>query len=344
MRIVIDMEAFILKKYGVLIGAAALTLMLAACNNDEEEVKSSEAASTDAKTEEVAKEQKQEEATTQKVTYLGTDYEVPIQINTMIAASLEAMEDSAVLGIKPAGVISTDGSSIPKYLEKELAGATVVGSKREPSTEAMLALSPDVILGTSKFDETQMANFNKVATTFPYSHISTNWKENLTLLGQLAGKEAEATEAISNYEASLTETKEKIANSDIKDKDVLLIRVRSGLAVYPEAVYLNPSLYEDLGLQVPAGLAALKAKTETKITYETLADWNPDVILLQFAADENTENPGLLDEILENAIFKSTTAAKDNQVYVNIVEPLAQGGTAWSKINFLDAFKENVVK
>ena len=345
MKIIINQEGFIMKKYRTLIGAAALMLMLAACNGDEEEVKSSEAASTDAKTEEVAKDEvKEEQVTTQKVTYLGTEYEVPAQINNIIAASLEAMEDSAVLGIKPVGVISTDGSSIPKYLENELAGATVVGSKKEPSTEAMLALNPDVILGTSKFDETQMANFNKVATAFPYSHISTNWKENLTLLGQLAGKEAEAAEAISNFESKITETKEKIANNDLKDKDVLIIRVRAGLAVYPEAVYLNPSIYEDLGLHIPAGLAALEAKVETKITYETLAEWNPDVVLLQFADDENTENPGLLNEILENPIFKSITAAKEEQVYVNIVDPLAQGGTAWSKINFLNAFSENVVK
>jgi iron complex transport system substrate-binding protein len=97
-------------------------------------------------------------------------------------------------------------------------------------------------------------------------------------------------------------------------------------------------------LKVPEGLAALQAKAETKITYETLAEWNPDVILLQFAEDENTENPALLDEILNNPIFKSVKASQDNQVHVNIVEPLAQGGTAYSKINFLNAFNENVVK
>ena len=332
-----------MKKYGSLIGAAALTLMLAACNAEEEEVKS---ASAESATEEVAQNQTTtvDENATQTIEYLGQSYEAPAKVDKIIAASLEAMEDSAALGIKPVGVISTDGSSIPKYLEKELEGATVVGSKKEPSAEAMLALDPDVILGTSKFDETQMANFNKVATAFPYSHISTNWKENLTLLGQLAGKEKEAQEAIANYESTLAEAKDKIANSDLKDKDVLLIRVRGGLAVYPEAVYFNPSLYEDLGLKVPKGLAALQAKAETKITYETLAEWNPDVILLQFAEDENTENPALLDEILNNPIFKSVKASQDNQVYVNIVEPLAQGGTAYSKINFLNAFNENVAK
>ena len=333
-----------MKKYQAILSVAALSLMLAACNADEEEVKTSSATQTEEASTDGAKTEAVNENATKTIDYLGQTYEVPVKIDKIIAASLESMEDSAVLGIKPVGVISADGSSIPKYLEKELAGATVVGSKREPSTEAMLALDPDVIVSSSKFDETKMANFNKVATTFPYSHISTNWKENLALLGQLAGKEAEAKEAIANYESALQSAKESIATSELKGKDVLLIRVRGGLAVYPEAVYFNPSLYEDLGLQVPAGLAALKAKTETKITYETLAEWNPDVILLQFSEDENTDTPEILKEVLDNPIFNSVTAAKENQVYVNIIDPLAQGGTAWSKINFLNAFNENVAK
>ena len=327
-----------MKKYRLL-AASALALMLAACGDDAETKTNGD--SSAAKTEQAEKE---ETPATQTITYLGQDYEVPGKITNIIAASLEAMEDSVALGIKPVGVISTNGTDIPSYLADDLAGATVVGSKKEPSAEAMLALNPDVILGTSKFDEAQMQNFNKVATAFPYSHISTNWKENLTLLGQLAGKEKEAEEAITNYESLLGDAKEKIAASELKEQDVLIIRVRGGLAVYPEAVYFNPSLYEELGLKVPAGLAALEAKVETKITYETLAEWNPDVILLQFADDENTDNPELLNEILENPIFNGTNAAKNEKVFVNIVNPLAQGGTAWSKINFLEAFNKEVLK
>lgn len=327
-----------MKKYRTLVSAAALALMLAACNA-EEEVESSEA-----NTEQVSKDDQSvaDEATVQKVSYLGNDYDVPAKVDTIIAASLEAMEDAAVLGVKPAGVISNDGKTMPKYLEADLAGATVVGSKKEPNTEAMLSLNPDVILGTSKWDEAQMTNYNKIATTFPYSHISTNWKENLLLFGQLAGKEAEAQKALEDYETTLANTKETIASSDLKDKKVLIIRVRGGLAVYPAGVYLNPSIYEDFGFSVPEELNAIEA--QTVITYETLAEWNPDMIFLQYADDENKETPELLKEILDNPIFSSTTAAKTNNVHVNLIDAMAQGGTAWSKINFLKAFNENVLK
>lgn len=328
-----------MKKFSYVLAMSALSLMLAACNADEA---NEPAETTSDSTEASSTETEVDENATQTINYLSTEYEVPAKIDTIVAASLEAMEDAAVLGVKPAGVISNDGKTIPEYLANDLEGATVVGSKREPSAEMMLTLNPDVILGTSKWDEAQMMNYNKVATTFPYSHISTNWKENLLLLGQLTGKEKEAEEALTNYDKQLAAAKEQIANSELKDQKVLIIRVRGGLSVYPEGVYLNPSLYADLGLQVPEELATVEAQTE--ISFETLAQWNPDVILLQFADDENTENPGLLEEILNNNIFKGTKAAQNEKVFVNIIDPMAQGGTAWSKINFLDAFVENVLK
>lgn len=332
-----------MKKYRTLISAGAIALMLAACTADEE-VDSSSAAESENKTEQVSNAVKPaaDEATERKISYLGNDYEVPAKVETIIAASLEAMEDAAVLGVKPAGVISMDGKTIPKYLESDLAGATVVGSKKEPSTEAMLSLNPEAILGTSKWDEAQMSNYNKIATTFPYSHISTNWKENLLLFGQLAGKESEAQKALDDYDAKLASTKESISNSELKDKKVVIIRVRGGLSVYPAGVYLNPSIYEDFGFTVPEELNSIEA--QTMITYETLTEWNPDMIFLQYADDENKDTPELLQEILDNPIFNSTTAAKTNNVHVNLIDAMAQGGTAWSKINFLEAFNENVLK
>lgn len=331
-----------MKKFRYFVGAAVLSLALAACG-EEEETKTSTAEETEEvaaeKTEASDKEQAAE-ATTQTVTYLGESYEVPSSVETIVAASLEAMEDAVVLGVQPAGIISDDGVTAPAYLP-ELSGGTIVGSKKEPSAEAMLALQPDVILGTSKWDEAKMASYNKVATTFPYSHISTNWRDNLTLFGQLTGKEAEAEKALADYDAKLAEVQASVKEK-LGDKTALIIRVRGGMAVYPEKVYLNPSLYADFGLKAPEQLSTIEAQTE--ITYETLAEWNPDIILLQYTTGEGEENAKVAEEILANDIFKSTNAAKNGAVYENIVDPMAQGGTAWSKIEFLRAFAEVVAK
>ncbi len=58
---------------------------------------------------------------------------------------------------------------------------------------------------------------------------------------------------------------------------------------------------------------------------------------LQFSPDENKDNPKALEELQKNPIWKSLKAVKSGNVYVNLVDPLAQGGTAYSKFTFLEA-------
>ncbi|MEK4246921.1 ABC transporter substrate-binding protein [Psychrobacillus sp. FSL K6-2684] len=323
-----------IKKYWMMSATAMLALSLAACGDKEE--------SYTEKVEVEAKETSSDEANTeQTLTYLGEDYVVPAKVNNIVAASLESMEDAAILGVKPVGVLAI-ANAIPTYLADELEGAELVGDKFAPNNEAILALNPDVILGSSKHGEEVVTALNKIQTMIPYSHVATNWKENLTLLGQLTNKESEAVKIITDYEEKAEKAKVELGES-LKDKEVLVLRIRKGsINAYPESIYLNPVIYEDLGLKVPE--VVTKAEAQAELSLEALADANPDYIFLQFEASENTDNAAALDELLENPIFGSIEAAKNDHVFVNAVDPLAQGGTAWSKVKFLDAAIENLSK
>lgn len=330
------------KKYLFLAVSAVLALSLAACGDKE---KDNEVATAPVNAEQTAKVENssaQEEATTdQTITYLGNDYTLPAEVNNIVAASLESMEDAAILGVKPVGVLAV-ANAIPTYLASELEGASLIGDKFAPNNEAILALDPDVILGTSKFGEDVAGQLNKIQTMIPYSHISTNWKENLLLLGQLSGKTSEAETIIADYDAKATEAKAKIGQT-LKDKKIVVIRIRQGsMCVYPAGVYLNPVIYEDLGATVPEVITTTEAQAE--LSLEALTEINPDYIFLQFETSENTDNATALDDLLNNPIFQSVEAAKNNHVFVNTIDPLAQGGTAWSKVRFLDAAIENLLK
>ena len=326
------------KRWGF--GAAALlTLALAGCSSGEEASTEKTEASQEETTTVTAEEKA--EATTQTISYLGQDYTVPAKVDSIVAASLESMEDAAILGIKPTGVLQV-GGAIPTYLAEDLAGAELIGDKREPNAESILALGPDVIVGTSKWSEEVAGKMNKIQTTIPYSHISTNWKENLTVLAQLGGKEAEAKTILADYEAKVAEA-QSLSKEKLEGKEIVIIRIRGGLMyIYPQDTYLNPVLYEDLGAPVPEVVAQAEAQAE--ITLETLAEVNPDAIFLQFETSENADAPKSLEELQSNPIFKNLTASQNDQVFVNTIEPLAQGGTAWSKVKFLDEAYKNLLK
>ncbi|AMO31816.1 ABC transporter substrate-binding protein [Lysinibacillus sp. fkY74-1] len=326
-----------MNKYFKMCAPALLALSLAACGTD----KAEESTSTNNTTETSVTESQTELAKTQTITYLGEKYELPVEVKNIVAASLESMEDAAMLGIKPVGVLEV-GGKVPAYLASDFEGATLVGNKMEPNAEAILNLDPDVIVGTSKFPKETAEKLNKIQTMIPYSHISTNWKENLTVLAQLAGKEDDAKKIISDYEAKVADAQVK-SKEQLADKQVLIIRVRGGVMyIYPAGVYLNPVLYEDLGAPVPEVVTTAKAQAE--LSLETLAQVNPDAIFLQFEESENKDTPKALEELQKNPIFTSLKASQNNEIYVNTIDPLAQGGTAWSKVKFLDAAAEKLLK
>jgi iron complex transport system substrate-binding protein len=323
-----------IKKNLLMVGLSAMACLgLAACNSTETQTKSESIAKAD--------ESKKSENKTQTITYLDKKYTIPSEVKEVATASLESMEDAAVLGVKPVGAITIAGE-LPDYLADDLAGAKSIGEKTQPNYETLLELKPDVILWTSKAKENVTEQLTKVAPTFPYSHISTNWEDNLNLMAQLTGKETEAEKIISDYKKDAGSAKEQLSES-MKGKKVMVLRIRGGnVYVYPQDVYFNPVLYSDLGLEVPEVVKA--AKAQEVISLEKLAEVNPDYVFLQFEESENADKPKALEELEGNPIWQSMNAAKNDKVFVNTVDPLAQGGTAWSKTAFLKAATDSLTE
>ncbi|GGG19827.1 ABC transporter substrate-binding protein [Paenibacillus aceti] len=334
-----------MKRIKLLLGVIlSLTVILSACGKDNS---ASEPAASQ-NTNQTAAEQSAETAEpaastdTRVIKYLDQEYTLPAKTERIvITGAVEAMEDSIVLDVNPIGAISFSGK-FPQLFESITKDAKSIGEKTEPNFETILSLKPDVILGSTKFKPEVLEKLEKIAPTIPYSHVSTNWEANLKLLGQLSGKEAQADEEIAKYKADLDAAKTQIGDS-LKDKKVVAVRIRGGeVYVYPAAVFFNPVLYEDLGIAVPAEVEA--AKAQELVSKEKFAEMNPDYLFIQFSPDENKDTPQALDDFQQDPIIKSLNAFKNDKVFVNVVDPLAQGGTAYSKIEFLKAAIANLTK
>jgi iron complex transport system substrate-binding protein len=307
------------------------SLLLTGCTSPKEkEVKS---ASSESSVEAVA--------TEEKITYLDQEYAVKIPTTNIITASVETMEDAAALNIQPLGAV-TVGGEIPSYIAPSLGKDVAnVGDKFGPNVELVTTLTPDVILGSTKFDDDVTKNLEKIAPTINVSHVSENWKDNLKLLGTLSGKEEEADKLISDYETSLKETKE--AQPNIGDLKVVILRVRGGeLCLYGENVYYNPMLYTDLGFKKPAEID--KVKGQETISVEQFSKINPDIVFVQFAKEENNGHENFIDNLKNDPIWQSMAAAKNDKVYYDIVDGGYQGGAYLSKKVMLDALNKDVLK
>ncbi|MCS7459165.1 ABC transporter substrate-binding protein [Paenibacillus doosanensis] len=312
---------------------AALVLALTACGKSPAPAAGDSGAGQ--QTQGSAAQEKTASPSKQSISYLGTSYTVNAPSGSIvITGALEAMEDALVLGVQPTGAITTGGKFPDMF--KPITGSTQsIGEKMQPNMETILKLKPDVILSSTKFPADVGEKLSKIATTIPVSHIATNWEENLRLLGKLTGKEAKAEEVLKQYKEDVAAAKAKLGDK-WKDKKVVTVRVRSNsLNIYPADVFFNPTLYSELGFAVPDEIKA--AKAQQTISMEQFSAMNPDAIFVQFSEDENKDKPKVLEEIQNNPLWKSTNAAKNNKVFVNVVDPLAQGGASWSKFQFLKA-------
>lgn len=336
-----------MKKMKFMLGLfVAMSMILSACGGEKqgnEQVVNSEPNNNASQT--VSTEKKEEasqSSDTKVVKYLDQEYTLPAKTERIvITGAVEAMEDAIVLEVNPVGAISFAGE-FPPLFESITKDAQSVGEKTEPNFESILSLKPDVILASSKSKPETIEQLNKIATTIPYSHISTNWENNLRLLGELSGKQEQAEKEIAQYKTDLEAAKSQLGDS-MKDKKVVVLRVRGGeMYIYPEAVFFNPVLYEDLGIPVPEEVKA--AKAQELVSKEQFAAMNPDYLFIQFSPEENQETPKALEELQNNPIMKNTKAFKDNHVFVNVVDPLAQGGTSYSKIHFLKETVSNLTK
>lgn len=322
------------KKFLFISFIALFMLILAACG---EKKAVEEESSTD-----TPKEESTNENGTRTIEYLGESYEVPEKVERIVVTgAMEAMEDMVVLDVHPVGAIAI-GGKFPELYASVTDKAESIGEKIEPNFEKILELNPDVILGSTKFPEEVQSKLEKIAPTILVSHISTNWESNLNLLAELTGKQADAEKILSTYKADIEAAKSTLTEK-LQDQKVAAIRIRGGQAyVYPKEVFLNAVLYGELGLAVPNEVA--KAKSQEAISVEQLADMNPDYLFVQFSTDENADAPNALEDFKKNPIIQNITAFKNDQVFVNVLDPLMEGGPTYSRIKFLEAIQQNLVK
>lgn len=231
------------------------------------------------------------------------------------------METMFALGIQP---IASSFAERSLYgfgtLQPYAADAQIeeLGEAKAPNLEKLVELEPDLILTTAeeehlagmKYEETA-----QIATVVTFD--SADWKEQLRAFAECLGEEETAEAYISDIEALISASREKLAG--YSDKTVALLFERSsniGNFVITGSTE-NPVWFDKengLGLTPPNGYPE---KGEL-ISLEGVAEWNPDYIFL--LGSLGTEANGykqsyLSDETQASSVWQSLKAVKEGHLY-----------------------------
>ena len=283
---------------------------------------------------------RQPAAQLQTLTYLNKEYQLPVKADKIVVTgALEGLEDLLVLGIKPVGVM-TIGGKFPVLFHEITAGARPIGERMQPNVEAILAMKPELIISSDKFPAATAEQLQRIAPVIPLSHFPADGEANLRLLGTLTGRQEQAEAVIRQYAQEAAAAKALLPEK-AKTQKVVAIRIRAGnICVYPANVFFNDILYQEMGLPVPSEIASVK--TQEIISLERFSKFNPDIIFLQYEASESPAQPHVVDDLQRNPLWQSITAVKNNQVFINCIDPLIQGVAIGGKIQFLHAAAEKL--
>lgn len=130
------------------------------------------------------------------------------------------VEHLVSLGVMPVGVADVEGYTNWVQAEPLEPGVTDVGVRGEPSIDAIAALRPDLVLATTDLPSgavSQIEAFAPVLVVDPADAENPieQMRENLELVAQATGKQAEAERLLADFDATLDEGRAAIADAGL---------------------------------------------------------------------------------------------------------------------------------
>ncbi|RUR84720.1 iron-siderophore ABC transporter substrate-binding protein [Chlorogloeopsis fritschii PCC 9212] len=248
---------------------------------------------------------------------------IPEKFERLVTLDDASFENAIALGIKPVGSIFFDFSF---YLQDKLIGVKNIGKNGEPNLENILALKPDLILG-SDYQRYIYNLSSKIAPTilFNFEH-SGKWKEVFTNMSVVLDKEETGQKVMENYYRRLKEFKQKMGDNLSKIK-VSVVRV------YPNTInlYLRDSfcgtVLQDAGLSRPnsqnfsasEGEKLFGNSIQMSIGNELIEKADGDVIFIWTAENSTQGNQtakNKLEQLKSNPLWQNLKAVQKNKVYL----------------------------
>ncbi|MET8866198.1 iron-siderophore ABC transporter substrate-binding protein [Nonomuraea sp. NPDC004580] len=153
---------------------------------------------------------------TRTVKHAMGETKVPMTPKRVVVLDTDKLDSMVSLGLAPVGAAQAqENQTWPEYLGSALAGTKPVGTLQQPNIEAIIALKPDLILG-SKFRQAAFYDkLSKIAPTVFTERVGITWKENFLLDAEALGKKEQAQQLLTAYETRAKEVGAKYSKLQV---------------------------------------------------------------------------------------------------------------------------------
>ncbi|MGY2001456.1 siderophore ABC transporter substrate-binding protein [Blastococcus sp. SYSU DS1024] len=251
------------------------------------------------------------EAAEVTVTHAQGEETVPVDPETVVVFDVGALATLDSLGVEVDGVPE---AAYPESLEKYAGDEyTKVGSLFEPDYEAVNALEPDLIIvgGRSAAVYPELAEIAPtIDLTVDNSNFLESFEERVTTLAEVFGEEDAVAERLAALDERVAEVKAAAADAGTG----LFVMTNAGeLAAYGPDTRFG-MVYDELGV-TPADEALTAADHGDAISFEYLAEKNPDMLFVLDRDAAIGQSGTAAEQVLDNELVRSTSAAQDDAIH-----------------------------
>jgi iron complex transport system substrate-binding protein len=252
----------------------------------------------------------QDAGPTRTVKHAMGETKVPMTPTRVVVLDTDKLDTMVTLGLAPVGAAQAqENQKWPAYLGSALSATKAVGTLQAPNIEAIIALKPDLILGTKFRQQAFYDKLSKIAPTVFTEKVGVTWKENFLLDAEALGKKDQATQLLSTYETRAEEVGTKLSKLEVSIVRFMPTEIR----MYgPES--FSGIVVGDAGIPRPEvqQLANQEDKRFGKLSQENIAQADADAIFYSAYGEAAAKSQA---EVTGGPLWKNLKAVKASHAY-----------------------------
>ena len=256
----------------------------------------------------------------------GTDHTVPADPSSVVATDNRVFRTLAEwdveLSAAPVDLMPAEMEILEKYTQNE--ELLNIGNHREPDMEMVIAAEPDLVINGQRFSQHGEAIADAVGDEVPIVNtdidtesgaIDEEFRNQVTLLGEVFGHEDEASALIADFDEALERAQEaydsevEVTGLITSGGDINYSAPTTGRAIGPfyDILDMTPAL-EDDGSTVDTG---------DDISVEAIASANPEFLIVmdRDAAVGDGTSAGARELIEESEALQNVPAVENDNIY-----------------------------
>ncbi|MGG1553660.1 ABC transporter substrate-binding protein [Paenibacillus ferrarius] len=248
---------------------------------------------------------------------------------------------TAHLGVKPVGSVeSWEEKPWYNYLRAKMDGVKDLGEETQPNVEAIIALKPDLIIGTKARHEKLYPQLSSIAPTLITEEIF-DWKANLKYAADALYKKEEGDKILADWDKKVAEFKQKIGDKAGKTEISIVRFERDGSARFYATGFAG-TIFKELGFARPKaqilepGKAVLNLATKEQMS-QLDGDYIFDITRLD-PSDNSVEKSQ--NDWTSHALWKNLKGVKNGKYFkVDTITWNLAGGSMAAQAMLADLYK-----